>query len=49
MQPPDTRAIVAADGGEVARALTPAEFRARFSRDYAEIENTTRIAKIQSR
>ncbi|RPI43556.1 MAG: hypothetical protein EHM59_15115 [Betaproteobacteria bacterium] len=49
MQSPDTRKIVAADGGEVAPALTPAEFHARFRRDYAEIENTTRVAGIQLR
>jgi len=49
MQAPDTRKIVTADGGEVAPPLTPAEFRTRFRRDYAEMENTTRVANIQLR
>jgi len=49
MQSPATRKIVAADGGDVAAPLTPAEFRARFRRDYAEMENTTRVANIQLR
>ena len=49
MQSPDTRNIVAADGGEVAPPITPADFRTRFRRDYAEMENTTRIANIQLR
>ncbi len=49
MQSPDTRNIVAADGGEVAPPITPAEFGTRFRRDYAEMENTTRLANIQLR
>ena len=49
MQSPDTRNIVAADGGEVAAPLTPMDFRTRFRRDYAEMENTTRVANIQLR
>ena len=49
MQSAETRKIVAADGGEVAPPLTPDEFRARFRRDYAEMENTTRVANIRLR
>lgn len=39
--------IVAADGGEVAAAASPEDFRARFLRDYAQMENTTRVATIK--
>ncbi|MGH8663569.1 MAG: tripartite tricarboxylate transporter substrate-binding protein, partial [Burkholderiales bacterium] len=47
MRSPDTMRIVAADGGEVAAAESPAEFRARFVRAYAEMENTTKVANIR--
>jgi tripartite-type tricarboxylate transporter receptor subunit TctC len=47
MRAPDTMRIVAADGGEVPPATSAEEFRARFLRDYAEMENTTRVANIR--
>lgn len=47
MRAPETMRIVAADGGEVPPAATAEEFRARFLRTYADMENTTRVAKIQ--
>ena len=47
MRSPETMRIVAADGGEVAAAASPADFRARFLRDYAQMENTTRVANIK--
>jgi tripartite-type tricarboxylate transporter receptor subunit TctC len=47
MRSPDTVRIVAADGGEVAAGPSPEAFRARFLRDYAEMENTTRVANIR--
>lgn len=47
MRSPDTMRVVAADGGEVPAAASAEEFRVRFLRDYAEMENTTRVAKIR--
>jgi len=38
--------VLAADGTDVAAPATPAAFRAKFERDYAAMENTTRVANI---
>jgi tripartite-type tricarboxylate transporter receptor subunit TctC len=47
MRAPETMRIVAADGGEVPPAVTAEEFRTRFLRTYAEMEDTTRVARIR--
>ena len=47
MRSSETMRIVAADGGEVVADTSPEQFRAQFLRLYAEMENTTRVAKIQ--
>ena len=47
MRAPETMRIVAADGGEVPPAATAEEFRTRFLRTYAEMEDTTRVARIR--
>src|SRR5262249_39489280 len=49
MSPPETRKILAADGVEAAPPGTPGEFKARFERDYAELEKTIASAKITLR
>jgi tripartite-type tricarboxylate transporter receptor subunit TctC len=46
MRSPETMRIVAADGGEVAADTSPEQFRAQFLRLYAEMEDTTKVAKI---
>jgi tripartite-type tricarboxylate transporter receptor subunit TctC len=46
MNSPETRKVLAADGAEAAPPATPAEFKARFERDYAELEKTIAAAKI---
>ena len=47
MQAPETRKVLAADGAEAAPPATPAEFKARFARDYAELEKTITAANIK--
>ena len=46
MNSPETRKVLAADGAEAAPPATPDEFKARFERDYAELEKTIVSAKI---
>jgi len=47
MHLPETRKVLAADGAEAAPAATPAEFKAKFARDYAELEKTIATANIK--
>ena len=47
MNSPETRKILAADGAEAAPPATPGEFKARFERDYAEMEKTITSANIK--
>jgi hypothetical protein len=37
---------VSADGAEIATAMTPKELRAKFERDFLEMEKAVRGAKI---
>jgi tripartite-type tricarboxylate transporter receptor subunit TctC len=46
MNAPETRKVLAADGAEAAPPATRAEFKARFERDYAELEKTIAAAKL---
>ena len=43
----ETQKVLAADGAEAAPAATPAEFKAKFARDYAEMEKTIVAANIK--
>jgi tripartite-type tricarboxylate transporter receptor subunit TctC len=47
MHAPETRKVLAADGAEAAPPATPDEFRAKFARDYAEMDKTIMIANIR--
>jgi tripartite-type tricarboxylate transporter receptor subunit TctC len=47
MNAPETRKVLAADGAEAAPPATPEEFKARFARDYAEMEKTIAGANIK--
>ena len=47
MHSPETRKALAADGAEAAPPATPEEFRAKFERDYAELEKTITAANIK--
>jgi tripartite-type tricarboxylate transporter receptor subunit TctC len=49
MHVPETRKVLAADGAEAAPPATPEEFKARFARDYAELERTIAAARITLR
>jgi tripartite-type tricarboxylate transporter receptor subunit TctC len=47
MHAPETRKVLAADGAEAAPPATPAEFKAKFDRDYAEMDRTIVAANIR--
>lgn len=47
MQSPEAQRAVSAEGAEVAPPLTPDELRAKFERDFVEMEKVVRSAKIQ--
>jgi tripartite-type tricarboxylate transporter receptor subunit TctC len=47
MNSPDILKVLAADGAEVAPPATPEEFRAKFERDYAELEKVIKAANIK--
>ena len=47
MNAPETVRALAAEGNEVVAAATPEEFRAKFEREYAELEKTIRAIKIK--
>jgi tripartite-type tricarboxylate transporter receptor subunit TctC len=47
MHAPETRKVLAADGAEAAPPATPAEFKAKLARDYAEMEKTIAAANIR--
>jgi tripartite-type tricarboxylate transporter receptor subunit TctC len=49
MNLPETRKLLAADGAEAAPPATPEEFKDRFARDYAELEQTISGAKLSLR
>ena len=47
MHAPETRKVLAGDGAEAAPPATSEEFKARFARDYAELEKTISAANIK--
>ncbi|MGZ5141358.1 MAG: hypothetical protein ACXWCX_26455 [Burkholderiales bacterium] len=47
MNSPDILKVLAADGAEAAAPATPEEFRAKFERDYAELEKLIEAANIK--
>jgi len=47
MQAPETRKVLAGDGAEPAPPATHEEFKAKFTRDYAEMEKTIVVANIR--
>jgi tripartite-type tricarboxylate transporter receptor subunit TctC len=47
MNSPDTVKLLAADGSEPIPPTTPAEFKAKFAREYAELEKLVRAADIK--
>jgi tripartite-type tricarboxylate transporter receptor subunit TctC len=47
MNAPDTVKLLAADGSEAIPPATPAEFKAKFAREYAELERLVRAANIK--
>jgi len=47
MNSPETVRLLAADGSEPIPAATPAEFKARFDRNYAELERLVAAANIR--
>jgi len=47
MNSPDTVKLLAADGSEPYPPTTPDEFRAKFAREYAELEKLVRAANIK--
>jgi tripartite-type tricarboxylate transporter receptor subunit TctC len=47
MNSPDTVKLLAADGSEPIPPATPAEFKAKFAREYAELEKLVRAANIK--
>lgn len=47
MNSPDTLKALAGDGAEAAPPATPEEFRAKFERDYAELEKLIKAANIK--
>ena len=47
MNSPDTLKALAADGSEVATPASPEEFKAKFDREYAELEKLVKAANIQ--
>jgi tripartite-type tricarboxylate transporter receptor subunit TctC len=49
MNLPETRKVLAADGAEAAPPARPEEFKDKFARDYAELEQTISAAKLSLR
>ena len=47
MSTPETVKYLAADGAEPAPPATPEEFKAKFARDYAELEKLVKAANIR--
>jgi len=47
MHAPETRKVLAGDGAEAAPPATPEEFKAKFARDYAELEKTILAANLK--
>ncbi len=47
MNAPDTVKMIAAEGSDVVAPATPEEFRAKFEREYAELEKQIRVYKIK--
>jgi len=47
MNAPETRKVLANDGAEAAAPQTPGEFKARFAREYVELEKTIAGANIK--
>ena len=47
MHAPEARKVLAGDGAEAAPPATPEEFKAKFSRDYADMEQTIIKANIK--
>ena len=47
MNSPDTVRLLAADGSEPIPPTTPAEFKAKFAREYADLEKLVRAANIR--
>jgi tripartite-type tricarboxylate transporter receptor subunit TctC len=47
MNAPETVKLLAADGSEPIPPTTPAEFKAKFAREYAELEKLVRAANIK--
>jgi tripartite-type tricarboxylate transporter receptor subunit TctC len=47
MNSPDTVKLLAADGSEPIPPATPAEFKAKFAREYVELEKLVRAANIK--
>jgi tripartite-type tricarboxylate transporter receptor subunit TctC len=47
MNTPETRKVLANDGAEAAAPETPAEYKARFAREYVELEKTIAGANIK--
>ena len=47
MNSPETLKALAADGSEVVPAATPEEFKAKFDREYRELEKLVKAANIK--
>jgi tripartite-type tricarboxylate transporter receptor subunit TctC len=47
MNAPDTAKLLAADGSEPAPPLTPEEFRAKFAKDYADLERLLKTIDVK--
>jgi hypothetical protein len=47
MNSPETVKMLAADGSEALPPATPEAFKARFDREYAELEKVVRAADIR--
>lgn len=47
MNSPDTLKVLAADGSDVATPMTPEEFRARFEKNYADLEHLIKVSNIK--
>jgi tripartite-type tricarboxylate transporter receptor subunit TctC len=47
MNAPETRKVLANDGAEAAAPQTPGEFKARFAREYVELDKTIAAANIK--
>ena len=47
MNSPETMKVLAAEGSEVAAPAAPEEFKAKFERDYAELEKLIKVSNIK--